>query len=252
MLEQFLSFAYWTVLISLIAGVLLGFLTGTFYFMRERADKRPDWFFGALLFTFALTLVHNLILHQNLIKEHPGLWFLPVYFTLSLGPLFFFFVKLRLFPNYTLRWTDLKHAILPLGQFIYFLWFFTRPIDIRIEMGRQFWSPFYGAMEMVLYIVTFSSYLLFSYRYIRYKKAVIRNQSGIQQSSLQVFWLKRLVKVLFVIFLFNAGYIITDFFTYELFNINLHLIKGFDYIGSLSFAVMMLWLAFNGWVMRHA
>jgi hypothetical protein len=252
MWEQFLSFAYWTVLISLVAGVLFGLVTGTFYFIRERADKRPDWFFGSLLFTFAFTLIHNLILHRDLIRELPQLWFLPVYFTLSLGPMFFFFVKLKLFPNYSLRWTDLKHAILPVGQFLYFIYFFSQPVVERIEQGRQFWSPFYGAMEMVLYIVFFSSYLLFAYRYIRYKKAVIRNQEGTGPGSLQVFWLKRMVKVLFVIFVFNAGYILTDFFTYELFNINLHLIKGFDYIGSLSFAVMMLWLAFNGWVMRHA
>ncbi|MEZ4949797.1 MAG: hypothetical protein R2784_10475 [Saprospiraceae bacterium] len=33
----------------------------------------------------------------------------------------------------------------------------------------------------------------------------------------------------------HLPHIITDFFTYELFSINLHLLKGFDYIGSLSF-----------------
>ncbi|MEZ5055558.1 MAG: hypothetical protein R2879_00830 [Saprospiraceae bacterium] len=251
MLASFLSFAYWTVLISLIAGVLFGLGVGSFYLFRERADKRPDWFFSGLLFTFAFTLVHNLILHQRLISDHPRLWFLPVYFTLSLGPMFFFFVKLKLFPNYTLRWTDLKHAFLPVGQFLYFIYFFIQPVSDRIAVGRQFWSPFYGGMEMVLYIATFSSYLLFSYRYIKYKKVVIRNNES-KKGHLEVFWLKRLVKVLFIIFLFNAAYIITDFFTYELFSINLHLLKGFDYIGSLSFSVMMLWLAFNGWVMRHA
>ena len=59
-----------------------------------------------------------------------------------------------------------------------------------------------------------------------------------------------MVKVLMLLFFINAGYILTDFFTYEVFNINLHGIRGFDYLGSLSFASMLFWLSINGWFLR--
>lgn len=103
---------------------------------------------------------------------------------------------------------------------------------------------------MLLYIGTFFSYHLFGYRYIKFKKAVTRKTAH-STEGLEVAWLKRMVKALFLLFLLNASYILADFFTFELFGLNLHLLRGFDYLGSLSLASMLYWLAFNAWVMRR-
>ena len=247
-MELFLAIAYWFVLLSLIAGVIAGLSVGIYYLFRKQADKRPDHFFGALLICLALTLVHNLMIHTSVFSNHPELLFLPVYFTLAFGPLWFFFVKIKLFPHYKFRWTDMKHLALPIFQFLYFVFFFFHAEKQAI--GRQFWSPFYGALEMLLYIGSFFSSLYFGYRYLRFKRAKTHRTAKSFERT-QVAWIQRMSKVLFILFFINASYIFTDFLSYELLGINLHLLKGFEYIGSLSFSSILAWLAFNGLMMRH-
>lgn len=246
-MEAFLGFAYWVVLLSLVSGAIGGLLIGFYYLFRGNADKRPDLFFGSLLICLALTLVHNLMIHTDQFYKFPELYFLPVYFTLAFGPLWFYFVKIKLLPQYKFRWTDAKHLMLPIGQFIYFTFWFFQPD--KHEWGRQFWSPFYGGFEMLLYIGTFISYLYFGYRYLRFKRAEVRKNPNTQEGR-KVAWIQRMSKVLFVLVAINATYIFVDFFSYELLGINLHLLLGFEYIGSLSFSALLIWLAFNGLVMR--
>lgn len=249
-MEFFLELAYWFVTLVLTAGVLTGFWVGAYYVVRESPEKKADWFFGFLIIAMAFTLLHNLFVHRNFFEKHPAFLFLPVYFTLSFGPLLFFFVKMKLYPGYLIRWTDAKHMILPVGQFLYFCYFFVQPPAVKMHFGRQLLSPFYGGVEMMLYIGTFWAYHYFAYRYVIAK---IRNQQHpvSKRMSLQVAWLKRMVKVLFLLFFFNAIYIVVDFLSFELISLNLHKLKGFDYLGSLSFASLLFWLVFNGWVMRR-
>jgi len=246
-MELFLAIAYWFVLLTLIGGAIGGLAVGGYYLLRERADKRPDLFFSALLICLSLTLVHNLLFHTKIYTAHPEWLFLPLYFTLAFGPLWFFFVKMKLFPHYKFRWTDTKHLALPIFQFLYFIVMFFNPEKEAI--GRQFWSPFFGAMEMLLYIGSFFSSLYFGYRYLRFKRAKTHREVKSFERT-QVAWIQRMSKVLFILFFFNASYIFTDFLSFELFGINLHLVKGFTYIGSLSFSSILAWLAFNGLVMR--
>ncbi|HMR42980.1 MAG TPA: hypothetical protein PKC40_04065 [Saprospiraceae bacterium] len=249
-MTEVLAMAWWLVLLLLVGGVAGGLFVGGYYLLRETADKRPDWFFGMLLITLSFTLFHNFLIHLNIFTERPGWLFLPVYFTLSLGPLLFFFVKIKLYPAYQIRFSDAKHLILPAAQFLYFCYMFLQPAAYRQEVGREFYSPFYGGVEMLLYIGGFWAYHYFAYRYIRSKSLQNKNPQ-VPAAALQVAWLKRMVKVLFVLFFLNAAYILTDFFSYEIFGLNLHLLTGFGHVGSLSLASMLYWLTFNGWVMRR-
>lgn len=248
-MEQFLQLAYWFVLLTLIVSILTGLVFGFLFVVRPKKDKRPDLFFGGLLICLALTLVHNLMVHTGVFLRNPQLLFLPVYFTLSFGPLYFYFVKLKLYPQYEIRWSDAKHLILPIGQILFLVSTFFNSAETKSEIGRSFFSPFYGGVEMLLYISSFFGYLYFAYRYIKSKRAEVRSSVDKSQGT-KVAWLQRMSKVLFILFGINATYIFTDFLSYELFEINLHLLKGFDYIGSLSFASLLGWLAFNGLVMR--
>ena len=249
-MEQFLIIAYWFVLLTLIVSILTGLTIGSSFIIRPKSDKRPDLFFGGLLVTLALTLTHNLMVHTGVFLRNPKLLFLPVYYTLWFGPLYFYFVKLKLYPQYQLRWSDAKHLILPLGQLLFLLFNFFNTAETKSAIGRNFFSPFYGGVEMLLYITSFFGYLYFAYRYIKSKRAEVRAATD-KSEGRKVAWLQRMSKVLFILFWINATYIFTDFLSYEILGINLHLLKGFDYIGSLSFASLLGWLAFNGLVMRR-
>ena len=223
--------------VALLMGIYLS-ITGL--------NKRPGCrFLGLLCILMGVTILHHFCILLGIYEEQPDRLFMPIYYTLWFGPSLFFAVKLRLYPSYQLRWTDLKHAILPAGQLIYFIVLFNMPVDVRQGMGRNFFSPFYGAMEMLLYITTFYAYLYSAYRFVRYRFARLRNAEG--ELRREIHLLKRFLKVLLILFWINSGYIITDFLAYQILDVNLHKAPGFTRFGDISFALMTIWVAWGGW-----
>lgn len=224
-------------------------IVGLTYLLRRNRWKKGDLSFSLLLFAFAFTLLYHVFILTNFYYENPKWLFFPIYFTLSFGPLLFFAVKLWLYSNYVFKWSDLKHAILPFFQFLYFVWLFFNSPEVKQDWDRNFYSPFYGAMEMALYIGTFYAYLYSAYRYIRYKDASLRHSKN-DSAKRQVLLMKRLIQVLFVLFWVNSAYIVGDFVIYEILKYDLHSVKGFTRFGDLSFASIALWTAWWGWRSR--
>ncbi|RMG86882.1 MAG: hypothetical protein D6714_03410 [Bacteroidetes bacterium] len=231
----------------LVLGLSVAFCAGVgvCFLLRPNRRKKGDLFFSLLLFAFALTQTHHILILLGIYERHPAWLFLPVYYTLSFGPLLFFAVKLWLYSTYRLRASDLKHAILPVCQFVYFVVLFFCPPDFKEGWKRDFYSPFYGAMEMLLYIGTFYAYLYAAYRYIRYKNGYLRHSKN-ERARQQVLWLKRLVQVLFILFWIDSAYIVTDFVVYEVLKYDLHTVRGFTRVGDISFALLGLWSAWWG------
>ncbi len=222
---------------ALLLGVGQSISVGGLFFLKRSGEKRANAFYGLLLIFMGLTLLHNILLLSNVFVRYPQLQFLPIYFTLSFPPLLFYYVKLTLYPAYRLQWSDIKHAVLPLGQWLFFVAIFFNLVTYKGVPGRLFYSPFYGALEHLLYISTFFAYLYFAYRYIRYREREGRRS----EVARQVFYLKTLVKFLFLLFSIHTGFLISDFIVYELFDINLRAVKLFAGMGALSFAALVFW-----------
>jgi hypothetical protein len=227
--------------------ILLDLAVAAAFVFRKGENKRADAFFAALLLSFALTSLHQVFILQGIYGEHPGLLFLPVYFTLSFGVLLFFSVKLRLFPSYQFVGSDAKHLILPLGQFVYFLGLFLfASVAYREDLGRKFYSPFYGGFEMALYIGTFYAYQFAAYRYIRFKISALRKKKEGGRPLFEAFALRRMLRVMLILFWINSAYIFTDFVMYELLRLNMHNFRGFTRLGDLSYAAMAGWAGLTG------
>lgn len=230
----------------LTIGVLANVVAGLSFLIRKSENKRADFFQAGMHFSFALTSLHLIMIVQGMFYRNEHLLFLPVYLTLALGPTLFFAIKLRLFPAYKFVPTDAKHFFLPVGQFLYFsiLFFFTSP-EFRAELGRKFYSPFYGGLEMALFIITFNFYMAAAYRFIRFRLARDHNKPHDWEWH-QTLQLRRLIRVLFILFLFNSAYILTDFIMYELLRLNMHDFRGFTRSGEIVFASMAIWVAWVG------
>lgn len=236
------KFSFLLLSISLVLATSAGLI----FLFRWGKKTIANQFFGFLLILMGVTLLHHFCILLDVYNQQPQWLFLPIYYTLWFGPFLFFAIKIRLYPKYRLVWSDLKHAILPFGQLIYFLILYNSPIEYRQSMGRNFFSPFYGGMEMFLYIGTFYAYLYSAYRYVRYKNARFRNSSQ-SKAKQEIQFLKRMLKVLLVLFWINSGYIITDFLTYQFLEINLHTMRGFTRFGDISFGLMVFWMGWSGW-----
>lgn len=232
-----LSFLVLCAIVALNGAVAVAFL------LRKNENKRADLAFAGLLLAYSLTALHHVCILRGIFQASPHLTSLPIYLTLSLGVLLFFSVKLRLFPTYKFVGSDLKHAVLPFGQFAYFLGAFFLTDGLLI---RRFYSPFYGGLEMALYIFTFYIYQFAAYRFIRFKISALRKKQEGGQPLFEALVLRRMLRVMLLLFWVNSAYIVTDFVMYELLRLNMHDFRGFTRFGDLSFAVMAGWAGLSG------
>lgn len=227
----------------LCAAIALNGLVASVFLLRKNGNKRADFAFAGFLLAYALTALHHVFILRGIFQANPDLTSLPLYFTLSLGVLLFIAIKLRLFPTYKFEGSDIKHAVLPFGQFIYFLGAFILTDGLLI---RRFYSPFYGGLEMALYIFTFYAYQFAAYRYIRFKISALRKKQEGGQPLYEALVLRRMLRVMLLLFWVNSAYIVTDFVMYELLRLNMHDFRGFTRFGELSFAAMAGWAGLSG------
>jgi hypothetical protein len=229
--------------LMLCAVIALNGVVAAVFLLRKNANKRADFVFAALLLTYALTALHHIFILKGVYQANPSLTALPLYFTLSFGVLLFFSVKLRLFPKYKFEGSDLKHALLPFGQFAYFFGAFLLTDGLLV---RRFYSPFYGGLEMALYIFTFYAYQFAAYSYIRFQVSSLRKKQEGGQPMYEALVLRRMLRVMLLLFWVNSAYIVTDFVLYELLKLNMHDFRGFTRFGDLSFAAMAGWIGLTG------
>lgn len=230
-----------------IGCIGLNLLVALGLMFRKKANKRADYFMAGLLVCFAFTCLHHVFILQNIYQEKPQWLFLPIYLTLALGMTMFYAVKLRLFPAYRFVGSDLKHFILPVGQWLYFaILFLGYGTAYREGLGRTFYSPFYGGLEMALYISTFYFYLFGSYRYTQLKISALRKQKEGGEPLFEAFVLRRFLRVMIFLFWVNSAYILIDFGMYELLQLDMHDFRGFTRFGDLSFAAMAGWAGLSG------
>jgi len=234
------SIFYYLLLFVVGAVALQVVVTGGLFFFKRSGEMRANACFGAMLIAFGLTQGHYIFLITGLSQRFPLLSVLPIYYTLSFPPLLFYYIKLSLYPAYRFRWTDAKHFVFPLGQFLFFLLLAISEPPVLLE--RELFNPFYGGIETALYLGTFFSYLYFGHRFIREKREHLRLGGGARL----IRYLDKLVRVLFFLFCIHAVLVASDFVSYEILQLNLRFFKPFAAVGILSFAAIGLWLGIYG------
>jgi hypothetical protein len=234
---------FYLLIFVLAIDVLQGLGIGTLFFFKSTGEKRANAFYGLLLITFGLTLLHNIFVMTGLFHLYPWLSYLPSYFTLAFPVLLFYHVKLTLYPNYQFRSTDIKHFILPVLQFCFFIFMIFAAQSFSEPLKRnQANALFYGRYEQLFYLISFFAYLYFSWRYIQRKRREVRERKELKQ----IFYLRILVQTLFVLFCIHTFFVLSDFISYEFFDVNLRAFRAFAALGALSFAALLFWLGIYG------
>lgn len=226
-------------------GAGLG-LAGLFLIRRTQPNRWSNWLFAGLLTAMSLTLLDKFLNFSYLSHRHPELAFLPIYMSFSLAPLLFYYVKSRLYPHFDMDRRDFKHFILPTVQLILLAMTTFKSAETKDDFRLYFFSPFYGNFEKGIFIIQFFMYLYFTYTFILHE----RKHHTLIKNRRQVFalgWLKRMVKTLFILFGIHASFILTDYFSYALFGINLQEKTLFSMVYELSFSAMLGWLCVNGY-----
>jgi hypothetical protein len=244
----------WLTIIIMAGGIASGLLMGGLFLLRPpQANRWSNWFYGWLLITFSTTLLDKLLTFTSLAQKRADLLFaLPIYVSFAFAPLVFFYVKSRLYFQYKASRRDFKHFILPTVQFILLSIVAAQDEAAKAAFSHSFFSPFYGNFEKGVFILQFFLYLYFAYRFILHEKMRLHKIAskagthGNRRQILVVGWLKRMVKVLFILFGIHAFFILSDYFSYRFFEVNLQSKLLFSMAYELSFVAMLFWICLNG------
>lgn len=233
---------------------LAAFGVGVLFFFKQSGLRAANQIYGTLLlscggmqlhflFAFAglLTDVSSLDPPRSLGAFGSELKFLPIYFSLSIPVLFFYYVKMTLYPSYRPKRTDIKHFILPLGQILYMFGIWLVP-DLRTPGGRHFYNPFYGGLEQALFISLFPVYIVFAYQYFRQRRKQLK------KSSLPrlLWYIHKLIKGTMMFILAYAILAVSDFLVHKFLHLNLREQAFFASLGAASFSALALFFTGYG------
>lgn len=214
------------------------------YFFRPVGKREANLLLSFFLGVLALSLLHNLLVNIGIFNNNPRWYFIPIQYTLALGPFLFFYVKSRSYRVFNLQMKDFKHFILPTVQAVSYLLVGFREAIYKDQIWNSLYLPYGKPIEGFLFVTGFSFYLYFSYRFIRYKLKVLDKRQGYFWEVDKMQRMKRMVKGLIFLFAISAAAIIGDWVAYQFLGYNLYDIRGYTYIGDLSFTIIVLWVSY--------
>lgn len=167
---------------------------------------------------------------------------MPIWCSLSFGPLLYFYVKSKLYTNFHFQKEDYKHFILSTVQVVFYLMAFSQDIDAKERLWYNLYLPYFGPFEKLAYALSIPVYLYFAYRFIKFelRKAQWHKIDWKIDRSVR---LKRLIKTLIVLFGIHLIYMTIDVFGYMFLGLSLSSSNGFEWMYVFSFsAIVGYWL----------
>ena len=225
---------------ALQAGLLLVTLaTVGVYLVKRSGNRTANLFFASLLLAFGGCIGALVLEHLALTTRFPRLRYLPVWLTLAIGPSWFYYVKLSLFPAYKVRWSDAKHAVFPLAQWLSYVYCFVAGRD---GLRQEFLFGFAAStFEQALFLGSVFGYLFGAYRYLRFRAREIGEHRE-RWDYWRVRQLRHVQRVLVVLLVFNFFFVAYNFAVEQSSGAGLLHLRGFYASSSLSFGLILLYL----------
>ena len=209
------------------------------YVTKRSGNRKSNLFFAGLLTAFGLAIAALILEHLGVPARYPRLRYLPIWLTWSIGPTWFYYVKLTLFPAYSPRASDLKHALMPASQLAYYVYCFASGADgLR---GDFLFGLAASTYEEFVFFGSVLGYLLASYRYLRYRARAI-GARPVRWDYWRVKQLRHTQRVLVVLLVFNFGFVVYNFVVTQTSGTGLLHLRGFYASSSLTFGLILLYL----------
>ena len=226
-------------------GILLCLSVGGSLFFRKDGIKQANLFLGLLLVLYSFTLLNLLMAMTGVFSTYQQLYFLPLAFSWSVGPLFYFFVRSRIQPTFTFRRKHLIHFVLPAVQFLFYASIGFRSVAFKSWMWQQVIQPYVQYLEGSLTVVLGGGYLLAAIRLINREVPVALWKHPICR------WLRRFALALLVLLSVSALYDLADWVLWNGFQYNLYNTPWADFPLKMSYAAISIFIGYNAFVHQN-
>lgn len=213
-------------------GVSISIITGVIILFHKKTKDRPNYILAILLILSGLTLLNETLAISGIYNKFKNLYFIPLNFSLSIGPLFYLFIKSK----YTRRIStlDYLHLVLPAVQFLVFLFIGFRSVTYKSTLWNNSLFRLFLDVETILFALGLIFYSVLAFYLIKNptKTKYFWNEDVRR-------WLYRMVIVFIIIagielILFIGEYVLSDRFP-----------ALFYVLRSLLFVSLLLWMVYN-------
>jgi hypothetical protein len=238
--------------VLMVGAVLQGLAVSIISWVSKKESSLAKFIFSVLITAMSLTLLYETGIRLNVFRRFPSLYFFPIYFTHAFGPLLFYYVKATLYPKFSLKWSDLKHFLLPFAQFSFFVFILFKDPQLKHERWDNDFSLLYGTFGYPVYLLLFTSYSYFSYRFIKFKIKSLEHIAHSKYEEKHVQRVRKMVKGLYFLLLVNSSFVIGNFLSTYFFHYALNFNPLYRFFSDCSFSAMILWVGAYGYyrVMR--
>ncbi len=235
-----LSFNVFTLLISI--SVIIAITFAFLLLVSPHANKQADRFLAAVLLIVALWNSSLLILELNIYQYVIGIIWVPLTYTLALGPCLYFYVKYLTITDVTLKQSVWPHFI-PL---IFQIGLFLGQVFIAIPRAMGYYqTELFQTFDPIINLLAIISLLIYGYyaraHIVHYHKWVQDNYSHYHRYHLN--WLMRLSSVFLLLMVVWLVYLLVD---YALFDYQLTFEHYYPF--HLGLAVVSIWLSVEAYI----
>jgi len=197
------------------AGFILCFAVGIQLLFRKEGVRLTNILLALLLILFSLNTLNSLLAMTGIYSKFQFLYFLPIIFSFSLGPLYYFFICSKIQPSFQFQKHHFIHFILPIFQFLFYLSVGFRSMEFKSWLWEKVLAP-YGQF------VEGSVNLLLSLGYLLAVLSLLRKVPNELWKVPVYTWLNRFTWFLLVMLFINAIYEVADWILYTQYEYNLY------------------------------
>ena len=226
-------------------GILLCLVVGFQLLFRQTGMRQSNLLLGVLLILYALTLSDGLFAMAGIYAQYQFLYFLPINFSLSIGPLFYFFVRSRVQPSFTLQRRHLLHCVLPMAQFLFYLSIGFRSTEYKSWVWREVIGPYVQFIEEGLFILLAVGYLVATYQLLHQKIPEASWKGPVYR------WLRQFTISLAFLALIGAAYEVADWVLFGVYEYNLFNTPWLAFPLKLAYAGISLLIGYHAYLHQN-
>jgi AraC-like DNA-binding protein len=235
-----LTFDIYSLLISIALVIALTF--GFLLLFTRRENKRADRYLASLMFIVALWNASILILSLNLYRYAAGVIWIPLTYTLALGPCFYFYIRLVTDFEHHQKIKIWPHFIPVVIEVVLYLIQVFQGLPLGVG---YFQTQLFMDIDPIVGFLAILSLMIYGYfgrkRIQAYHHWVKEHYSHYHRYNLN--WLLRLSSVFLFFLTLWLGYFLMDYF---LFDYSLSISEYYPFY--LTLAIISIWLSVEAFI----
>lgn len=146
-------------------GVAVAVLLGVLLLLQRNKKHISVSLLGCLLILSGLTLLNTVLTTSGISNRIQQLYFIPIYYSLSIPPLFYLFVKSKF--HHRLNRVDLAHLLIPFIQTIIYFIIGFRSVEFKSMLYNEAAFRIFLQIESFLFPIILVGYSLFALAILR-------------------------------------------------------------------------------------